>query len=52
MRMCNLGLPLWSALGTNQVHGDWQSDDYKIYLGFSSADKLSVSEAMTVNLKS
>lgn len=35
-----------------QVHGDWQSDAYKIYLDFSYADKLSVSEAMAINLKS
>ena len=33
-----------------QIHGDWASDAYKIYLEFSLKDKLLVSEYMTNTL--
>jgi hypothetical protein len=33
-----------------QIHGDWASDAYKIYLEFSLKDKLLVSEYMTKTL--
>ena len=29
-----------------QLHGDWRSDAYKKYLGFSLEDKMSVAERM------
>jgi hypothetical protein len=33
-----------------QIHGDWASDAYEIYLEFSLKDKLLVSEYMTKTL--